>query len=116
MSGIAGLYNIPGTPEEFASWSFVHAAHHVDIAQAIYNVLKIAIPSYVLDPFDPNDPESAEQWSYLHQEVHRIQDEILGIAGFDLLSVDWQDANQRAAWIQLNADEHFQASNILEIG
>lgn len=116
MSGIASLYNIPGTPEEFSEWSFAHAAHHTDIANAIYRAVLISIPQYVLDPFDPSDPSSSEQWSYLHQEMHRIQDEILGIAGFDLLSVDWQDESQRAAWIQLNANEHVQASNILGIG
>lgn len=116
MSGIAGIYNIPGNAQEMAQWSFVHAAHHTDINAAIYNALGIALPAYVLDPFNPEDPASVESWAYLHQSMHQNQNAILGIAGLDLTDVDWQDDGAKAAWVQANFSEHFQAANILQIG
>lgn len=113
--GIAALYNIPGVAEEFNEWTFAHAVHHFDIIEAIYHRLNIALPSYILDPFDPQNPDAAETWAYQHQIMHNNQNRILGISGFDLAEVKWQDPNERAAWIQLNATEHLQAGNILQI-
>jgi len=109
---LAALFNIPGTEEELNEWSFAHMAHHLDLINFIYNNSQIALPVFVLDPFNPRDPDSVEAWSYLHQIMHQNQNALLGINGFDLTSVDWQDQNQVAAWIQLNAIEHVQAANI----
>jgi hypothetical protein len=116
MSGIAALYNIPSTPQAFAQWMFAHKAHHLDIINQIYINYHVTMPEFILDPFNPDDPNSTRTWSYDHQEMHRIQNQILGIAGFDLLNVNWQDENEVAAWIELNAIEHFQASEKLRIG
>jgi hypothetical protein len=113
VSGIADLYNIPSTDEERAAWSFAHAAHHRDIIRVIYQLVKIALPEYLLDPIDPNDTGN---WEYLHQTMHDNQNNILGIVGQDLTEIDWKDSNKLAAWIWLNASEHYQAAAILEIG
>ena len=113
MSAIAALYNVPSTDSEFNSWAFAHAAHHRDIARVIYEVTGTQLPEFVLDPMDP---ENSQIWIYQHQLMHQNQDAILGIAGYDLLEVDWQDDGQRAAWVLLNANEHLQAANILGIG
>ncbi len=116
MSGIAGIYNVPASPEEFMEWLFVHAAHHQDIVSQIYNDFNFVMPQYLLDPFDPSDKASTRIWAYQHQTMHSIQNGILGINGFDLLDVNWQDKDEVEAWIELNADEHLQASNVLGIG
>ena len=113
MSGLADLANVPSTDQERAQWSFAHMAHHRDIAQAIYSLVKIALPEYILDPVDPND---AGQWEYQHQLMHDNQNALLGIDGQDLTGVDWKNPNELAGWIFLNMNEHFQASNILGIG
>lgn len=113
---LAALFNVPGTEEELLQWSFAHFAHHLDLVNSIYNLTKIPLPIFVLDPFSPKDPNSVEAWSYLHQIMHQNQNALLGINGFDLTSVDWQDQNQVAAWIQLNATEHVEAANILGVG
>lgn len=110
------MYNIPGTPEEHAMWSFAHAAHHLDIINVIYVTRQIALSQFVLDPFNPEDESAMENWSYQHQTMHQEMDQVLGISGFDLTDINWQDKAQRAAWISLNAAEHLQASNLLEIG
>lgn len=113
MSGLANLYNVPSTDEERAQWSFSHMAHHRDINAKIYLLVKVALPEYILDPIDPRDEGT---WEYQHQLMHDNQNQLLGIQGQDLTGLDWKDQNLLAAWIFLNGSEHFQASNILEIG
>lgn len=115
MSGLAGLFNIPASDEELLQWSFVHAAQHLEISNAIYARTLIVLPQFLLDPFDPKNRSSMETWAYQHQLMHNNQNQILGIEGFDLTDVNWQDQEERAAWISLNANEHVQASNILEL-
>jgi hypothetical protein len=113
MSGLASLANVPSTDEERAQWAFAHMAHHRDINFQIYNLIKVALPEYILDPIDPNDTST---WEYQHQLMHDDQNQLLGIDGQDLTGVDWKDQRILAAWVLLNFNEHFQASNILEIG
>ena len=113
MSGLANLYNVPGTDSERAQWAFSHAAHHRDISLRIYTLLKVALPEYLLDPIDIND---VGQWEYQHQAMHDNQNEILGIKGQDLTGIDWKNPQLTAGWIWLQANEHYQASQILEIG
>lgn len=113
MSGLANLYNVPSTDDERAEWSFAHMAHHRDIAQRIYALIKVALPEYILDPINPAD---TGQWEYQHQLMHDNQNQILGIQGQDLTGVDWKNPNLIAAWVWLQANEHFQAAQILGIG
>jgi len=110
---IAALFNIPGTPEEWAQWSFCNAAQHRDENRVIFQTLGKELPEYVLDPFDPQNPGV---WFDQHQIMHKNTDALLGISGFDLTDVDFNDKNQLAGWIYLHANEHFQAGNILRIG
>jgi len=113
MSAIAALYNVPSTQGELETWSFAHAAHHNDINRIIQQSTGVLLPSYILDPFDPNN---AQTWLYQHQALHQAQDAILGIEGFDLLDVNLQNSNELAGWIFLNSQEHYQAAKILGIG
>lgn len=113
MSGLADLYNVPGNDEERAQWAFAHMAHHRDINRRIYELVKIALPEYILDPVNPND---SGEWEYQHQIMHDNQNQILGIDGQDLTDIDWKDPRILTGWIQLNSNEHYQASAILEIG
>lgn len=113
MSGIASLANVPRTDEQRAEWAFAHMAHHRDIAEKIYVLVKLALPEYILDPIDINDTST---WEYQHQLMHDNQNAILGIDGQDLTGINWKDQNELAAWVFLNFNEHYQASNILEVG
>lgn len=113
MSGLADLYNVPSNDEERAFWAFAHMAHHRDINRRIYELVKIALPEYILDQINPDDVGT---WEYQHQLMHDAQNSLLNIDGQDLTGVDWKNNNELSAWILLNANEHYQASNILEIG
>lgn len=110
--GIAALFNVPSNNEELAQWAFNNMAHHRDIILSIYHQTGVLLPEYVLDPVDFNDPGT---WMYNHQIMHSDMDNILGIQGFDLLDVNWQDRGEFAGWIFLHSQEHYQASNILGV-
>lgn len=113
MSAVANLYNVPGNDQERATWSYSHMAHHRDINRVIYQLIGLALPEYLLDPIDPNN---LGPWDDLHQAMHDQMDQVLGISGFNLLGVDWNNQELLASWIFLNATEHKQAADILEIG
>jgi hypothetical protein len=113
MSGLADLYNVPTTDEERAQWSFAHMAHHRDINQRIYDLIRVALPEYIIDPINVDDPGD---WDYQHQLMHDNQNQILGILGQDLTGAEWKDERLLAGWIFLNSNEHYQASAILGIG
>jgi hypothetical protein len=113
MTAIASLYNVPSTDNERAQWAFAHMAHHRDINRVIYQLVKVVLTEYVLDQIDPND---TGRWEYQHQIMHDAQNQVLGIQGQDLTGIDWKDQRLLSAWIQLNANEHLQAADILEIG
>ena len=110
MSGLASLYNVPSTDTELDNWGFAHQSNHRDINRVVYQLLKVQLPAYVLDPINPHDIDT---WLYQHQLLHQAMDTVLGISGYDLLDVNWQDPNERAGWILLNSDEHRQACNEL---
>mgnify|MGYP001562264443 CR=1 FL=1 len=101
------------SPEEFMVWSFTHAAHHKDINRVVFELGGSALPEYILDPFNPNDMNT---WLYQHQLMHDAQNAVLGIAGFNLTRVDWEDQGDRDAWLWNHAQEHYQAGAILGLG
>ena len=113
MSSVASLYNVPTTDDEFSTFSFIHQVHHLEIAQAIRLKGGPQLPLFILDPFDPDD---MQQWLDQHQTLHNVQNAYLGISGFNLDSVTWQDQNQRAGWVWFNSQEHLQAADKLGIG
>lgn len=112
MSALASLYNVPSTDTERSQWSFAHMAHHRDINRRLYELTLVALPEFILDPVNPTDTGS---WEYQHQQMHNNQNQLLGIAGFDLSELDWTKQNELAGWVFLNALEHRQAADILEI-
>lgn len=113
MSAIAALYNVPSTMSELNSWAFAHAAHHRDINRAIYQLTGTVLTEDILDPINPNE---IGVWLYQHQQMHDQFEAVLGIAGYDLLDVDWQNPDELGGWILLHATPHQQAANILKIG
>jgi len=110
---LATLFRIPQTPEEFSLWSFAHAAHHRDIIRLIFQTQSKRLDEYVLDPLNPVDMGN---WPYLHQTMHQQMDTVLGIKGFDLSTIDWQDADLMSGWFNQHANEHYQAGAILKLG
>lgn len=110
--GLAAIFNVPADQNSTDEWAFSHMAHHRDINRAIFEKFGVEVPEFDLDPFNPNDTGT---FGYQHQQMHNIQNAILGISGNDLVDVSWQDEEQRSQWIDLNAREHLQANAILGV-
>jgi hypothetical protein len=110
---IAALFNVPRTENELSQWAFAHMASHRDIIRVIYQLGAVALPEYLLDPINPNETGT---WERQHQEMHQQMNALLGLDGFDLLGLDWDDQNKLASWVLLNAVEHRQASDLLRLG
>lgn len=110
--GLANLWNIPNTPESLAAWSFSHAAHHRNIIEAIYRQYSTAVAEYIIDPINLDD---ATGFFDNHQIMHNQMNEVLNLANYDLSQVDWQDSGELASWINLNAINHRQASDLLGV-
>jgi hypothetical protein len=70
------------------------------------------LPEYVLDPIDQT-PNSG--WFQQHQLMHDNIDQIVGVAQFDLIDVDWNSAAQRAGWFQGHAQLHRLETDALEV-
>lgn len=113
MSEVAGLFNVPHTPEQLAQWAFINQSQHRDTIRRIYELTKIALPEYILDPLNPKDLDS---WNYQHQLMHNQMNQILSISGFDIDSFDFEDQSTLENVIALHANEHYQAAAILGIG
>ena len=112
---LAALYNIPGNQDQLSVWSFANAAHHRDIVRLIFQTTGQRVDSYVLDPFDPQDPSGMGVWLYQHQTMHQQMDAILGITGYDLTDVDFTNQGVLGGWINVHALEHVQAAQILGV-
>lgn len=110
---IAAIFNVPRTENELNQWAFAHMASHRDIIRVTYQVFATALPEYLLDPINPEEPGV---WERQHQQMHQQMNALLGLAGFNLLGLDWNDQNKLAAWIQINAVEHRAVSNLLRLG
>lgn len=67
-------------------------------------------------PLDPIDLANFDLWLYHHQVMHSQMDAVLGIAGYNLLELDWNDPDQLQSWIAYNLNEHVQASQELGLG
>lgn len=109
---LADLFNVPSSPEEMAKWSFAHQAHHRELNDEIFQKHGISIPEYILDPVNLADPLA---FLYQHQQWHADIDQVLGIAGYDLTSVDFTDKEDFAGWIWLNAQLHLAEADATEV-
>lgn len=107
---LPSLFNVPLTREELDIWTFSNADEHQKIAAACLTQLSATIPQFPLDPIPVDDLGT---WAYNHQAIHDAQNAVLGIAGNDLTTVDLNDTAQLSNWIQLHAQEHYQAAGLL---
>lgn len=110
---LAVLYETPLEDAQLVTWAGVHMAHHRDIIRRIFEVYEVQLSEFPLDPINPSDMEG---WLWKHQQMHAEMAAQLGIQGFDLTDVDWEDDEDLHNWINLNAQEHYQAGQILQLG
>ena len=111
---IATLLELPETQEQWESWAFANMAHHRDIIRTVLERTGTHLTESILDPFDyQGDPTS---WLAKHQLMHQHMDAVLGIAGYNLIDIDWGEPEAMQGWIAAHANEHVQAGEILNLG
>jgi hypothetical protein len=108
--GLAGVFTNPGDRQSLAKWSFNHMMQHRDIIRAIKEQQQIILPEFILDPFDP---DNLGIWQYQHQLMHSDFDSLLGIAGNNLIGIDFNDPAIRTSWLFLHGPEHREANGKL---
>jgi hypothetical protein len=110
--GLAAIYEVPQERDDWAFWSFNHAAHHTDIVRVLYETKGVQLSSFLLDPMDP---DNMDRWLYWHQTMHTEMDLVLNITSNNLLDLDWRDDGQLQEWINFNGSEHYQATTLLGV-
>lgn len=106
---LASLFAVPKNQGDAGAWSFAHLDHHRSLNAAVMAKYGVKIPEYPIDPFGDNVAD-------LHQLWHNDIDAVIGVQGFDLSDVNWEDEGQRTGWIWLNATQHRNEGNILGVG
>ena len=109
---LANLLNVPAPNDEnaFHEFSFSNQDSHNRIVNAIYGQKGTSLSIYVLDPMPFFD---MGVWLRNHQQMHNDMNGVTGIAGNDLSSVDFNDPEQAAYWMQLHWSEHQQNEQLL---
>jgi hypothetical protein len=110
---LAVINSVPTTDAEFNTWAFAHMANHRDINRLIFTTKNTRINEFHLAPFAPDDMET---WLLQHQTMHQQMNAALGVASYDLSTVNWSNQSQLFDWIHLNANEHFIVNRLLNLG
>lgn len=117
---VPNLLNIPDTPRQLNTFSWNNQTHHIDVYNAIF---RQTTPTsgfgqghittlYTLDPIPTFDIKS---WLWRHQDMHNSVNAALGINGFDLTDMDFQNRQSLQAWIFNHYAEHYQWANKLGV-
>jgi len=109
--GLPDIYYPPPGDDGWREYWFNHYNDHLEIVQAIQK-RGVPLTVYIINPWDSDDKDSILE---RHQQFHNDMDQVLGIAGNDLSTLDFKKQNEVQAWIQLNYQEHLSAHTILDI-
>ena len=101
----AALYEDPHDPNSWLIWSYHNKESHDRIRAAIAN-LGLRLPDY---PVDPISSQHIQDFLQYNSELHSEMNAALGLQSSDLLSVDFNNTEQRLAWIAIHAREHESA-------
>lgn len=112
---LATLLNVPAADDRnaFDEFSFSNQDSHNRIISAIFTQKGTSLAVYVVDPMPLED---IGVWLRNHQQMHNDMNGVTGVAGNDLTSVDWNDDQEKAYWMELHWSEHQQNEQILGIG
>lgn len=100
------LYNTPYDEGSLLEWGSIHQKDHFAIASEIMR--KMSGTTVLLMPIDPVPLQlDMLTWAMTHQFMHNEMDNAVGVAGFNLTSVNFAQRDQLLIWINLHASEHF---------
>lgn len=111
---ILSLFAVPQNEGDLQRLAFCNYDHHIQVSNWIKANRDLSIEHYVLYPFPPLDNLGA--WVINHQAWHTQIDAALGISGYNLLDVDWQNRDALQAFSFLHGQEHRQWTRITGLG
>jgi len=109
---LVNLLNVPASDLEWERWLFDNRNQNTEIRQAILRKKNINLTEYVLYPFAQGDVQT---FLINNSQSHTDFNSVLGLQGADLLNVDVSDKQQLGAWVYLNYQELYSASQALGI-
>lgn len=101
-SSSPSLIAIPQGFNGFAFWLRAHQSAH-DYAASKSSTVRV-----ILDPFNIQDPFAREAWLRDHQRSHDAINNYLKVSGPDLTELNWNNAAEVQAWVDLNFLDHQQ--------
>lgn len=107
---IASLLNFSGNERLF--WSIANMDLHRRSVTQVFTTHSVSLTLYTLEPIPDNYQES---WLQLHQQMHNDLNAVLGLSGNDFSSVDFNNKEELAWWLQLHFEEHRQQAEKLGI-
>lgn len=110
MSALATIIDVPRNKDDLQWWSFAHMADHVDIVRVIHQVTGVRLDLFPLDPVTLGGT-----WVYNHAVMHQQINATLGIGGYNLTGVRWDDPGSSLDFFHYNYVEHQQAAQILRL-
>jgi hypothetical protein len=105
---LPALWNL--SEKGFDYWSFHNTLEHNRIVQAVQVEFGIFLNTYPIYPVNVKELLTFLNW---HQQMHNDFNDILGLPGNDLTSLDFQDQTEVDTWALLHVQEHIAASNKL---
>ena len=106
------LVNLTADPAELDHWFHANWDEHFRIIAAIKQQRGVILNILPIQSASADNPDN---WLFAHQTLHDDMNQVLGIAGNDLLDVDFKNEDQRNAWAFLHMAEHVKATAILGI-
>lgn len=103
MAGLASIWYPAPTPNGFTEWTLSHVAHHQAIIDAAAQVKNVRLLLYQIYPFNNQDPEG---WLLQHQSQHDDMNQLYGVNGSDLSTLDFSNKRDVDAWMLIHATEH----------
>jgi hypothetical protein len=107
------LFNTPNDPTSLAEFAAIHQADHFDITLGLFRLLQVTAEVPPIDPIPVEFQLEMLTWLMNHQFIHNQANGYLGLAGFDLTSVDFANREQLLIWTRYNALEHYNMSQAL---
>ncbi len=109
---LADILYRPKTAQQQRDWDFAHNQDHLLIRQEIQSQGKVNLPIYPIEPVNWEQPKS---WLQRHAQFHDDANGVLKTEANDLETINWEDAAQRDAWIELHWQEHRNWHSILKV-
>lgn len=109
---LVSLLNVPKGPADWELFAFANRDQINQIRKAIRDQNNIDLTEYQLYPISP---DSTQNFLEANQHAHTDFNSVLSLPGSDLKDVDLKDDKQLQAWIFINYQELYSASQALQI-